>query len=257
MATRTGTITITTITTTFTAKDAPITTPTDLLGAGPLLRLLHLCSPTLPIGTFAYSQGLEPAVNAAWVRDEAEAQSWIVGLLGSQLGRLDLPVLRRLYDAWGEHEDDAPSRAVAAWSAFLIASRPSAELQTEERHLGGALARVVAGLGLPEAAAWASRDDVTYATIFALAARRWNVPVAPAAQGFAFAWAEAQTSAAVRLVPLGQSAGQRILAAAGAAIPEIVARALSLADDELGAAAPRLAVASAWHETQYSRLFRS
>ncbi len=93
--------------------------------------------------------------------------------------------------------------------------------------------------------------------MFALAARRWNVPLAAAAQGFAFAWAEAQVSAAVRVIPLGQSAGQRILAAAAATIPGAVARALSLPPDEIGAASPRLALASAWHETQYSRLFRS
>jgi urease accessory protein len=244
--------------------EAPIGTPdapADLLAAGPLLRLLHLCSPTLPIGAFAYSQGLEPATTAGWIRDEESACQWIVGLLGSQLAMLDLPVLARLHDAWGEDEPGdasaAPPAAVATWSAFLLASRPSAELQTEERHLGGALARVVAGLGLPEAAPWMARGDVTYATVFALAARRWGVPLDAAAHGFAFAWAEAQVSAAVRLVPLGQSAGQRILAAAAAAIPGAVARALALPADEIGAAAPRLAVASAWHETQYSRLFRS
>jgi urease accessory protein len=232
----------------------------ELLGAGPLLRLLHLCSPALPIGAFAYSQGLEPAVTLAWVRDEEQAKSWIVGQLRSQLGNLDLPVLARLHSAWGEHEaepDDAAARAVAAWSKLLMASRPSAELQAEERHLGASLARVVSGLGLPEAAAWIGREDVTYAAMFALAAHRWDVPVAAAAQGFAFAWAEQQTSAAVRLVPLGQSAGQRILAAAAAAIPDVVKRALELPDDDVGAAAPRLAAASAWHETQYSRLFRS
>jgi urease accessory protein len=229
----------------------------ELLTAGPLLRLLHLCSPALPIGAFAYSQGLEPAVTADWVRDEAAATTWILGLLDSQLGNLDLPILRRLHDAWGDAESAVPPRAVQTWSAFLMASRPSAELQAEERHLGAALARVVAGLGLPEAAVWTGRDDVTYAAMFSLAARRWDVPVAAAAQGFAFAWAEAQTSAAVRLVPLGQSAGQRILAAAAAAIPAVVARALALPDADLGAAAPRLAIASARHETQYSRLFRS
>jgi urease accessory protein len=222
-----------------------------------LLRLLHLCSPALPIGAFAYSQGLEPATSAGWVRDEESARLWIVGLLGSQLATLDLAVLARLHDAWGEGETAAPPAAVATWSAFLLASRPSAELQAEERHLGGALARVVAGLGLPEAAAWTARADVTYAAVFALAARRWSVPLPAAANGFAFAWAEAQVSAAVRLVPLGQSAGQRVLAAAAAAIPGAVARALALPADEIGAASPRLAVASAWHETQYSRLYRS
>jgi urease accessory protein len=205
---------------------------------------------------FAYSQALEPATTARWVHDEQSARDWIVSLLGSQLATLDLAVLARLWDAWGDDESAAPAR-VEAWSAFLVASRPSAELQQEERHLGAALARVLSGLGLPEAATWTARADVTYATMFALAARRWSVPIAPAAQGFAFAWAEGQVSAAVRLVPLGQSAGQRILSAAAAAIPAAVTRALALPAEEIGASSPRLALASAWHETQYSRLFRS
>jgi urease accessory protein len=234
---------------------APIDT-SELLPAGPLLRFLHLCSPALPIGMFAYSQGLEAATSAGWVRDEESARLWILGLLESQLPRLDLAVLARLWYAWGDDTSPAPE-GVKAWSLFLVASRPSAELQLEERHLGGALARVLAGLGLSEATAWIARAEVTYAAMFGLAARRWEVPRAAAAQGFAFAWAEAQVSAAVRLVPLGQSAGQRILAAAAAAVPAAVARALSLPDDELGAVAPRLALASAWHEQQYSRLFRS
>jgi urease accessory protein len=236
--------------------ESPIDTP-DLLSAGPLLRLLHLCSPALPIGMFAYSQGLEPATAARWVHDEDSARDWIVSLLGSQLATLDLAVLARLWDAWGDDESAARAAEVGTWSAFLMASRPSAELQQEERHLGSALARVLSGLGLPEASAWTARSEVTYTTMFALAARRWSVPLAAAAQGFAFAWAEAQVSAAVRLVPLGQSAGQRILAAASAAIPGAVTRALTLPTDEIGAPSPRLAVASAWHETQYSRLFRS
>jgi urease accessory protein len=236
--------------------EALIDTLELLSSAGPLVRLLHLCSPALPIGTFAYSQGLEAATTAGWVRDEESARRWIVGLLESQLPALDLAVLARLWEAWGEDESAAP-RGVVTWSAFLRASRPSAELQLEERHLGAALARVLAGLGLPEASTWATRDDVTYATMFALAARRWEVPLAAAAQGFAFAWTEAQVSAAVRLVPLGQSAGQRILAAAAVGIPGAVERARALPAAEIGAASPRLALASAWHETQYSRLFRS
>lgn len=199
------------------------------------------------------------------MRDEETARAWIVGLLESQLATLDLAVLARLYEAWGEDDgNEAPRVANVAgignvdrWSAFLLASRPSSELQAEDRHLGGALARLVAGLGIPEASSWTVRDDATYAAVFALAARRWDVPLRAAAQGFAFAWAEAQVSAAVRVIPLGQSAGQRILAAAAAIIPAAVERALLLPAHEIGAASPRLAVASAAHETQYSRLFRS
>jgi urease accessory protein len=239
-----------------------------------LLRLLQLVSPALPIGTFAYSQGLEAAVTAGWVADESTARDWIGGLLDGTQAVLDLPLLARFYAAWEDRQNDDRQNddrqndgdagdavrgpaAVLAWSRFLLASRASAELQTEDRQLGGNLARLLAGLGMTQAQPWITRPDVTYGAMFALAAWRWRIPLAIAAYGYAFAWVEAQTSAAVRLVPLGQSAGQRILLALGTRVPAAVARALDLTDDDIGAAAPRHAIASAHHENQYSRLFRS
>ncbi|HXI56301.1 MAG TPA: urease accessory UreF family protein [Polyangia bacterium] len=246
-----------------TAAEAPIVTdgssaPAALplsIGDTALLRLLQLCSPALPVGAFAYSQGLEPAVVAGWVRDEETAAAWIGGLLRGSLATLDLPALVRLHAAW--RTGDACTGTVDDWTAFLSACRPSAELQAEDRHLGGNLARVLAGLGLSEAAAWMARADVTYAAMFALAAARWEVPLGAALSGYAFVWCETQVSAAVRLVPLGQSAGQRVLSSLAAAIPAVVAQAITVTDDDMGAAAPSLAIASALHETQYSRLFRS
>ena len=110
---------------------------------------------------------------------------------------------------------------------------------------------------MTDAAGWEARDDVTHAAMFSLAVARHAIPTSAALAGYAFAWAEASVSAAVRLVPLGQSAGQRLLAAAGDEIPDAVERALDLADDELGATAPGQAIASALHEALYSRLFRS
>jgi urease accessory protein len=116
---------------------------------------------------------------------------------------------------------------------------------------------VLETLGVSEAEAWTTHLHVTHATMFALAAAHFEVPLPAALAGHAFSWAEAITGAAVRLVPLGQSAGQRMLAAAGRAIPALVKRALELPDGELGSAAPGQAIASARHETLYSRLFRS
>jgi urease accessory protein len=219
----------------------------------PMLRLLHLASPGLPIGAFAYSQGLEAAVAAGRVADEPGARDWILGLLGASFARLDLPVLARLHRAWGAEDEEG----AGWWSAFLLASRPASELRAEDRHLGTALGRVLDGWGIAEAGRWARRPDVTYAAMFALGAVRGGAPLAAALAAFAFAWAEAQTSAAVRLVPLGQTAGQRILAAASRDIPRALDLALGLPDAEIGAGAPGQALLSAHHETQYSRLFRS
>jgi len=219
----------------------------------PLLRLLQLVSPALPIGTFAYSQGLEAGVAAGWISDEATARDWIGGLLDHVLASLDLPVVARLHAGWALDDETT----VARWSRFLAASRGAGELRTEDRQIGSNLARLLDGLGVAGAHRWIASADVTYASMFALAVVRWQIPLLTALPGFAFAWLEAQTSAAVRLVPLGQSAGQRILLELGARVPAAVARALTLADDDVGAAAPSHAVASAHHETQYSRLFRS
>jgi urease accessory protein len=218
-----------------------------------LVRLLQIVSPALPIGAFAYSQGLEQAVAEGWVTGEAEAASWLLGLLDASFATLDLPVLARLVAAWSADQ----VAEVARWSAWLLASRPTREARAEDRQLGAALARTLEAVGIEEAGAWGARGEVTHAAMFALATARYAIPVAPALAGYAFSWAEAITSAAVRLVPLGQNAGQRLLVAAGSAIERAVPRALALDDQALGSAAPGQALASALHETLYSRLFRS
>jgi urease accessory protein len=226
-----------------------------MIDSQPLLRLLQLASPALPIGAFAYSQALEGAVEAGWVSDEESARRWIVGLLDEVLAPLDLAVLVRVHAACA-----AGDRARALrWCAFLHACRASAELEAEDHQLGLALGRTLEAQGMADAPAFVAEAGaaLSYPVLFALAARRWEIPARAAAAGFAFAWAEAQVGAALRLVPLGQSAGQRILSAVVAVVPAAVERALALDDDELGAAAPAHAVASAQHETQYSRLFRS
>ncbi len=218
-----------------------------------LLRLLQLTSPALPVGAFAYSQGLEYAVNARWVHDEATARDWICGLLCNGLARLDAPVLARLYAAWSSYDEEA----LEYWSAMLHASREARELQEEDGHLGAALARLLRDLELPQAAPWVPHAHTGYAVLFALAAAEWRIALPEAVSGYLWAWCEAQVAAAIKLVPLGQTAGQRILSRVVMEIPTVVDEGLALADDEIGYAAPRLAIGSALHETQYSRLFRS
>ena len=217
-----------------------------------LLRLFHLVSPALPVGAYAYSQGLEYAVQAGWVTDEASTFEWLQGLARFGLGTLDLPILRRLHAAFRGDDEGA----VRDWNARLMASRESAELRAEERHLGAALARVLVELDLPEAAAWQARDPA-FATLFSLAAVRWQIEVGPTLGGYVWAWSENQVLAAVKLVPLGQSAGQRLLHRLTDLLPQVLDQALTLADEAIGTSAVSQVLASALHESQYSRLFRS
>ena len=221
-----------------------------------LLRLLHLASPALPIGGFHFSQGLEYAVECGWVRDEGSALDWIAGILGSSIATLDLPVLHRLHAAW--KQEDHP--AVRRWNALLIASRETAELRAEDRHLGSALLRVLAEFELETdifGARGSSAPGVSHAAAFAFACARWNIDAEPAVQTYAWAWAENQVLAAVKLVPLGQSAGQRLLHALIPRLGAYSARAAEVLDEDIGVSTALNAIASGRHETQYTRLFRS
>lgn len=228
-------------------------TLTDALNPAALLRLLQLASPALPVGAYAYSQGLEHAVVACWVRDEETAARWIIGMLEHPLAHLDAPLLARLYRGWQGDDRDA----VRYWNRYLQASRESAELLAEDRQLGGALARLLADLDITTATDWRRGRAPSFATMFALAAVRWNIALPDAVSGYLWSWCENQVAAAIKLVPLGQTAGQRILSRAVGAIPAVVERALTLSDDDIGCVAPAAAIGSALHETQYSRLFRS
>ncbi len=232
--------------------EVAITTPitTERL---PLLRLLQLVSPLLPVGAYAYSQGLESAVEHCWITDEASARDWILGLLAHSQCRLDAPLLARIYRAW-EHADSA---MVTHWTHQLYASREAFELQQEDRHLGQALARLLSDLEIAEAVHWRTAPRVCFATLFALAAVRWRIPVAAAVSGYLWAWLENQVVAATKLVPLGQTTAQRILLMAAPVVAMATDTALDLDDAALGANAPGLAWVSARHEHQYSRLFRS
>ena len=225
----------------------------DHLSPSGLLRLFQLVSPALPIGAYTYSQGLEYAVERGWVGNEQDAGDWILGQLRHVLPNLDIPVLRRMYDAcrvedWNSWAD---------WNRFLQASRESQELLAEDRHLGQALAQLLRGLGEEHLAQRISRQDMTFAGCYAYACVRWGIPRQSAAWGYLWIWAEGQVAAAIKLVPLGQTAGQRILSSAIEQIPAAVDHGLSLEDEHIGRAAPAMAIASALHETQYTRLFRS
>jgi len=218
-----------------------------------LLRLLQLCSGTLPIGGFTYSQGIEWAVECGWINDQATLTGWLTDLIDTSLVQVEIPVLTRLYCAC-EQDDQT---ALAYWSDWLLASRESRELRDEERNRGRALASLLVDLDIPQAAEWRDTLAGCQSAGFALACHAWQIPLQQAAQGFAWAWLENLALAGVKLIPLGQTAGQRVLRDLGDVAGHAVHRGLSLPDDDMGGSCPALAIASSRHETQYTRLFRS
>ena len=217
------------------------------------LRLMQLCSPMLPVGAYAYSQGLEFAVSSGWIKDDNTTLMWIQELLENSLTNLDVPLLSRLHNAWSVND----KKNVLYWNDYLFASRDSRELQAEEQHLAHALARLLGDLGISEAVEWRENSRACFLTLFSLGTAHWKIPVNDASWGYLWMWAENQVLAAIKLVPLGQTSGQKILSSAIEIIPGLVSTGLSLKDGGIGYTAPGQGIASALHETQYSRLFRS
>jgi len=219
----------------------------------PDLRLYQLISPALPIGGFTYSQGLEWAVEARWVHDRDTLHAWLESLLAHSIATLDLPVLLRLQRAF----DEADSMAVEYWCNYLLASRETRELRTEERQRGAALAKLLPSLGVAIPTGLEQAAASCQLAAMALAASRWEIPPEKTCGGYTWSWLESTVTAGVKLVPLGQTQGQQIVLALAEQIPATVSAALCMSDDDIGSSSPAQAIASSRHETQYTRLFRS
>lgn len=220
-----------------------------------LTALLQLASPALPIGAFSYSQALEAAVETGLVVDAAGARRWIAAGLDLLAGG-EAVMLIRLCKAWDEEDDEA----VREYNDTLLAWRESAELRQETEQMGASLSRLAQDLewGEPGARArLAAIKPIALPTAYAHAATSLGLPVAHALTAWLYAWLENQVSAAIKAIPLGQVAGQRILYGLHEAVTRAVQRALDATEDSLSTFAPMQGILSARHETQYSRLFRS
>ncbi len=232
------------------------TPPALHLTAAELGRLLQLASPALPVGAFSYSGGLEAAVDHGLVHDAHTAHGWIGHGLREGLACGELPVVARLHDAWTGRD----LGVVRRWNGWFLASRDSAELHQETEHLGWALVQLSEGLAWGEEAARASLrglGPVSYPCAHAFATVALGVGAEAALVAYGFAWLENQVAAAIKAVPLGQTAGQRVLFGLAGELPDLVERALGTADEEIVAFAPQLGILSSRHAFQYSRLFRS
>ncbi len=221
-----------------------------------LSRLLQLASPMLPVGAYTYSQGLEWAIECGEVHDLDSATQWIGDVLAGYQARFELPVLQRLYQAWQQGD----MAAVREWDAFYSAGRDTAEGWAETRQMGYSLVRLLQDLNdlpVPLLTEVKQLPQPAFPTVYAAVAQHWQIPLDDALQAYVWGWLENQASAAMKTVPLGQVAGQKILLALGERLPNIVAQAMALPEDEISNFNPLLSIAGCCHETQYSRLFRS
>lgn len=221
-----------------------------------LARLLQLSSPTLPVGAYSYSQGLEAACESGTVHDAGSAGRWISDALDFGIARMEAPVWCRLHAAWREGD----AEAVARWNHWFIVTRESAELRAETLQMGWSLRRLLADLGEFDAQARATLDalpEVSFPAAWSFAAAHWGIAPGEALVAYLWSWLENQVMAAVKAVPLGQTDGQRLLARLGCALEPAAQAALQAGDESLSNFTPGLAIACSRHETQYSRLFRS
>ena len=228
----------------------------DALGAASLLRLIWLASPALPVGGFSYSEGLEAAVDAGLVTGESNAGDWLLDQLHLGLARSELAVMAKAFRAW-ERDDRDSAVSLNAWVA---STRESSELRQQSEQMGRSLALWLANAGRDDpriAVLAALAPSPTWPIAYALAAHCSGAPLREALMAHAFGWAENMVQAALKAIPLGQNAGQRVLARLLDAIPAAVDHAIGLDAGSRQAFLPMLAILSAQHESQYSRLFRS
>lgn len=219
-----------------------------------LLRLLQLASPSLPVGAYSYSEGLEYAVEAGWVTSAAALRDWLEDGLHAGSVQIEAAVMVRAWRAWQAGDMDCARR----WDEWLTASRESEELRTQSRDMGRALLRLLPRLEtgdttLAALGAW----DGNFACAFGIAAAHWSITPRAAVLAYLQSWAANLISAGIKLIPLGQTAGQQLLCDLEPALTRAADEVMHLEDDELASGGFGMTLASLAHETQYTRLFRS
>lgn len=221
-----------------------------------LLTLLQLTSPALPVGAYSYSEGLETLVDRQLITNTHQLQSWLTASLTTGSVSIEAAILVRAFRASKQRDWEQ----LAYWNHWLSATRESYELQQQNWQMGRSLLKLWRDLQPQES--WADLEialgeNCNFAIAFALAAVRGKVDEHTLLMGYLYSWASNLVSAGVKLIPLGQTDGQRLLLELGQPLMAAVDRALVLPDQDLVSCNWGLALASMNHETQYSRLFRS
>jgi urease accessory protein len=218
-------------------------------------RLFWWLSPAFPVGAYAYSHALEWAAEAGDVRDEATCLAWIRDILLEGAGRNDAILLSTAYRATVSR-DYGSLREIGELALALAAS---GELRLETAQQGRSFLDAVSG-AWPDpllSSAAADVDEVAYPVALGMAAAAHHVPIGATLQGFLAAFAQNLVSAAMRLAPIGQNAGLRILAGLGPDLASLAAEVPDLGLDDIASSTFRADLGSFHHETQYTRLFRS
>jgi len=221
-----------------------------------LNRLLQLCSANLPVGGFSFSQGLEYAVEMGWVNNPASTKEWISFNLHQSIAHTDLVLLNRLQKSL--LEDDFI--CFHTWNQHALACRESNELHLADVAMGRALMRLlkdIRGIDSQHYMELIQEKHISFVSAFALSAYLFGLELSEMQSGFCWAYIDNQVAAATKLVPLGQTQGQNLLFELTEQVEQAIEHANQIDDENIGASLPRLAMASAWHETQYTRLFRS
>ncbi len=254
-------------------------TPSDVA----CYRLFQLISPSLPIGGFTYSQGLEYAVEAGWVTNRVEMELWLKHIMTASIATLELPIIDRIYNALASLELDkadsshadadntdaktakllnsaqkaAEMKVIEHWCDVLYTSRETSELRAEERQRGLALNTLLKKLDIDTSVTASINSQPNQLLGLCIAARHWHIDLMSLKQGYLWSWLENIVTAGVKLVPLGQTDGQLALINITDEFPSAIEQALNIEEWMIGSFTPSLAMASTLHQTQYTRLFRS
>jgi urease accessory protein len=221
-----------------------------------LNRLLQLCSANLPVGGFSFSQGLEYAVEMGWLTSPETTASWIIVNLEASIAQTDLAILKRLFTALSTYD----LVAFEYWNTHLIACRESHELVLADLAMGKALIRLIKQLDNINIEIYQTIiqfKEISFVSAFALCAYVFKLDLISAQSGYCWTYIDNQVAAATKLVPLGQTQAQNLLFELTENTQSLIEKSNNIADEDIGTSLPHLAMASAWHETQYSRLFRS
>jgi len=243
------------------AADKVVARPLDVDGisepeAAALYRLMTWLSPAFPVGAFSYSSGIEWAVEAGDIADAASLSGWLAAMLADGSGFCDGVFLAHAHRAAASRDKNA-LRDIAELSAALV---PSRERQLESTAQGRAFIEIARAAwncaGLDEMIA-ACDGAIVYPVAVGVVSAAHAIPLPATMHAFLHAVTSNWISAGARLVPLGQTDSQRVLAQLEPVVAVTARRALDASFDDLGSATFRADLASLRHETQYTRLFRS